>query len=429
MIRKALIPGYLSLALVLAGLVTRNGYLVALALPFLLYLGAGTLRRPGELHLKVTRTLSSDCVQAGTPVEIKVVVQNEGNNLEELLLEDFIPRQAELVKGTTQILTPLRMGETAEFTYTLRTNRGSFAFNHVRATASEPLGLFPQTQLFPTSSRLIVMPVVTAALRPVIRPLRTHGFAGPIPAREGGVGTDFFGLREYQMGDPRRRINWRVSARQDQELFTNEFEQERIAQVGLILDAREQSNLETGRGSLFEYSVQAAASLAESFISQGNRVGLLVYGYGIVRTFPGYGKVQLERILRSLAEATPGHSYVLENLDYLPTQFFPARSQIVMISPLLNSDLPVLMRLRALGYQLIVVSPDPISFEESSLPGQARVELATRIARIERTVLLHNLARVGIQVVDWLVSRSFQQVAELALRRPPQWNHQLNISR
>ena len=57
----------------------------------------------------------------------------------------------------------------------------------------------------------------------------------------------FWGVREYQMGDSLRHINWKIAARrmiaarQAQELFTNEFEQERIADVGLILDARDQT--------------------------------------------------------------------------------------------------------------------------------------------------------------------------------------------
>ncbi|MCL7455525.1 MAG: DUF58 domain-containing protein [Anaerolineae bacterium] len=41
------------------------------------------------------------------------------------------------------------------------------------------------------------------------------------PARAGPA--PIFGVREYQAGDPRRWINWRVSARHPRSLFTNEF--------------------------------------------------------------------------------------------------------------------------------------------------------------------------------------------------------------
>ena len=151
---------------------------------------------------------------------------------------------------------------------------------------------------------------------------------------------NFFGVREYQVGDPLRWINWRVVARHTEFLFTNVFEQERIADVGLILDARQQNDVLSPDGPLFDHAVRATASLAEVFLGAGNRVGLLIYGSGMTRTFPGYGKVQRDRIMRALARAKTGFNYALESLEYLPTRFFPARSQIVMISPLLPRGSP-----------------------------------------------------------------------------------------
>ncbi len=75
--------------------------------------------------------------------------------------------------------------------------------------------------------------------------------------------------------------NWWLSARHQQEVYTNVFEQERIADVGLVLDARERSSVTPNGESLFEYSVQVTAALAEAFLNDGNRVGLLVYGRGL----------------------------------------------------------------------------------------------------------------------------------------------------
>ena len=45
-------------------------------------------------------------------------------------------------------------------------------------------------------------------------------------------------------------INARATARNPQSLFVNQFEQERVADVGLILDARRQSDVRTGDGAL-----------------------------------------------------------------------------------------------------------------------------------------------------------------------------------
>ena len=89
-------------------------------------------------------------------------------------------------------------------------------------------------------------------------------------------------MREYQASDPQRQINWKLSARAERDLYTNIFEQERVADVGLIVDARQRTNVTGIDDSLFEHSVRAAAALAENFLDDGNRVGLLVYGSGLV---------------------------------------------------------------------------------------------------------------------------------------------------
>jgi uncharacterized protein (DUF58 family) len=226
-------------------------------------------------------------------------------------------------------------------------------------------------------------------------------------------------VREYQLGDSMRHVNWRVTARHTEDMFTNAFEQERITDVGLILDARQQTDVLSPQGSLFEYGVRAAAALADVFLRDGNRVGLLIYGRGRETTFPGYGKIQRERIQCALAAARTGDNMALAHLDYLPTRFFPPRSQIILISPLILDDLPVLVRLRANGYQVLVVSPDPVSFEASFMKPGLDLELAIRIARVERVLLLRKLQRVGVEVVNWQVERSLDRVLRARVGHTP----------
>jgi uncharacterized protein (DUF58 family) len=310
--------------------------------------------------------------------------------------------------------------------------RGVFHFQDVRVTASDFLHIFRRRATFVAPGQLVVLPEVLKLRRMAIRPLRTHGAAGPVPARRGGSGVDFFGVREYQPGDPLRWINWRMSARHPRALFTTEFEQERIADVGLIVDARRRHDVRSRDGALFEHAIRAAASLADAFLSDGNRVGMLIYGSFLDWTFPGYGKVQRERILRALARARIGESLVFDNLDYLPTRFFPARSQIVLISPLCQEDVPTLIRLRARGYQLLVISPDPVTFEAKSLlergtASWSAVLMGTRIARLERVMLLRELRQAGIQIVDWRVSQLFDQVVHTSLGRTPHWFRSVGV--
>jgi uncharacterized protein (DUF58 family) len=424
MTRRLLLLSLLTYSLVLLGMAALNGGVVALAIPLVLYIGAALLYGPIYLNLKTARTLSADRASTGNPVEVRVSVTNQGNQLEELLLEDELPPGLELVEGKTRALKALSPGETVEIVYTVRGGRGSYLFREVKALASDQLGLFRRRLALQDPARLLVLPEFNR-LRPVpIRPRRTHAFTGPIPSRQGGPGVSFLGVREYQLGDSMRHVNWRVTARHAEEVFTNEFEQERITDIGLILDARQQADVPAPEGSpygrsLFEHGIRAAAALADVFLREGNRVGLLIYGRGREMTFPGYGKVQRERILYALAAARIGDNMALEHLDYLPTRFFPARAQIILISPLIPDDLEVLVRLRANGYAVMVVSPDPVSYEAGLIQPGPELALATRLARLERVLLLRKLQRVGVQVVDWQVERSLDRVIHAALGRFP----------
>jgi uncharacterized protein (DUF58 family) len=204
-------------------------------------------------------------------------------------------------------------------------------------------------------------------------------------------------------------------------LYSNEFQQERVADVGIVLDGRLGTNSFAGGHSLFEYSVQAAAALADAFLSQGNRVGLLVYASFLAWTFPGYGKMQRERILHSLAHATPGGSEVFSNFKHIPTRLFPPESQIVLISPLTDADLMPLVHLRAQGYQVLVISPDPVKFEMSYLPRNRNNNLASRVIAMERKLLFQRVQHAGIQVLEWDVRDQFDQVVKRNLSHPPAW--------
>lgn len=420
--RRLFLVSILVYALVFVGLVSREGRLLALAIPLVIYLGASLLYGPEKLQLQITRSFSSESVATGRPVAVKLLVTNEGAPLEQVFIEDVIPSSIEIVGGESSVLTALPSGGTVELEYTLLGKRGSHEFQNVRATACDHLGLFQRQLTHPTTERLVIIPDILKLRHLVIKPLRTRAYAGPVPARQGGSGVSFYGVRAYEPGDPLRWINWRMSARHPSDYYVNEFEPERIVDVGLILDIRQRNDVQVRGKPLLEHSVAATASLAAAFLNDGNRVGMLIYGRFLNWTFPGYGKIQRKRILEALTRVKPGDSLVFDQLDLLPTRYFPAKSQIVLVSPLSADDTSMLIRLRAQGYQVLVISPDPVSFEARALGAQGDVVLAARIARLERTLQLRYLRRAGVQVVDWRVDQSFDQAIHATLARTPQWH-------
>ena len=358
---------------------------------------------------------------AHTPVTIGVTVNNHGDGKDELFVEEILPDGLMLEQGHLQAFSMIRGQDILTWEYGVVVRRGEYRSLDTRLAAGDVFGCFEERLTSTTQLGVTAHPIYVSPGSIPIRPPQTRGFAGPIAARQAGAGVDFFGVREYQAGDPPRQVNWKLAARGSHDLYTNVFEQERVADVGIILDSRQVVNLHGQAGSLFEYSVQAAAGMAESFLEDGNRVSLVVYGSGMETVFPGYGRRQRNRILRTLARVKPGINYALGSLAHLPTRLFPARSQIVLVSPLVPEDVGVILRMRARGYSVLVVSPDPVAYE--AVGNGENASVAFRLARAERRYLLQQVRRAGAQVVDWQVDHSLDAALHEELTRHPLLGH------
>lgn len=403
--------------LLLTGLISLRGEFIALAIPFMLYLLVGFWNAPETINLQIKRELSNDRTTPNSDVIVTLTVTNNGAAIEELLLDDKLSSRLKIRVGSTRHLLRLAKGSSHTFAYTVAGPRGSYAFESLHTTATDSTGLTRREDNIHSTGKLFIFPEVRRLKHVSIRPRKTRVYAGTIPGRVGGSGTEFFGVREYQYGDSPRMINWRASARHVERLYSNEYQQERVADVGIVLDARASTNLFHANRSIFEYKVSATAALSDALLAQGNRVGLFVYSGFLGWTFPDYGKIQRERIMQTLARAEVGVSSVFAGLDHLSPRMFPSESQIILVSTLVQDDLNVLVQLRGRGYQVMVVSPDPVKFEYQLLPPSPRVDLAVRIVRMERDLFIRRLERAGIHVVEWDVSIPLDQAIGPALMR------------
>lgn len=422
---RTLLLSLLIYGLILAGLATLQGALLALALPLVVYLAAGLLAAPQDVRLEISRNLRPNRVVQDAPTTVLLSLTNRGGDLAHVQVQDILPPELTVIEGEARAQFRLPAGASVEIEYVLQGPRGAFALDPVLVTVRDPLGLRPARFQLSAPAQLFILPRVHRLPAIALRPRRTRVYPGLIPARKGGPGVEFFGVREYKPGDPLRWINHRASARFENTLFVNAFEQERAVDVGLILDVRASANLCAGDRSMLEYTVQAAATLADALLQYGNRVGLFLYGGSVDWTFPGYGKVQRERILRALARARLERSQVFDKLQHLPTRLFPAHSQLVLISPLQANDLEDLVSLRAHGYPLLVLAPDVVDFERKTIGEHKYLELAVRIARLERAHLFRQMSRAGVQIFTWRVDEPFHQVAYHVLGRASMWSRSL----
>jgi len=406
----------------LLGLAALNSILLILVFPLLVYLIVGLLHKPQEVKLKVVRSISSERVAANTPVTVRLSIKNQGSHLEEVILEDLVPEGFNHLDGESSLITELESNSEVEIVYNISGKRGIYQFPGLHVKAYDRTGLSFYQKVYPTTGSIFILPETLRLKNVAIRPRQTRVYSGSIPTNQGGAGIEFHSIREFQPGDPVRLINWRASTRYCDTLFLNQFQQERLADVWLIVDARRRSEISGSNGSLFEFSIIAAAALAQTLLNQGNRLGLLVYGGFLDWTYPGYGKIQNERILCSLARAHPGDSMVFDHLVNLPTRMFPMNSQLVVISPLQSEDLTILGSLRARGYHVLGISPDPIAFERSELDN-IQGDVGFRIAQVERSLLLAQLRQAGVYIFNWDVTVPFDRAMGLPLSRLLPWLH------
>ena len=415
---RTLVPGLISFSLLIAALITRNGDIARMMLPFLAYLGMGILQSPRfeDLRLGAKRTLTESRSDGVISFHANLTVQNQASGTVHLFIVETPQAGMKITDGDLSCWVTLRPAETAGLNYTFTAARGDYSWDSVKTWVCDPLGLIGTDKSLPADVMVQVRPQIKKFKAIPLRPHSTLHSPGSIPARLGGSGTDFYGVREYHSGDPLRSLEWRLTARHPRKFFTKEFEQEEIAEIGLILDARQSTDLRLGEDSLFEHCVDATASLAEMFLHQGHRVSLLVFGADLSSAYPGYGKMQLHRIMSCLSKAKvekEGSSAAY--LNFIPLRMFPSHALIVVISSLTSTDRMLFQRLRAYGYQALLVSPDTLDFAGSDLPQDTTHRLAFRAARLERRLLLNHIAGLHIPVIDWRVSQPLYPLVRNAL--------------
>ncbi|MBU1049806.1 DUF58 domain-containing protein [Candidatus Bipolaricaulota bacterium] len=409
----------LALIVAILGLTVRNPQLALLSVPPLFYcvtllISATLLSTP---QIRAQRRVDRTRIPEEETIDVSVAMSSEGKPYPIILAHDLAPTGTTSISGDTYYQGRLQSGPPqVRIHYTLKGIRGVYHFSPIQALLCSSFGLAVLETTIDAPIELRFLPS-REKLDPIqIRPRRTRAFAGPVRSNLPGAGVDFYGCRTYNPGDDIRRINWRAYARTN-ELIICDFEQERITDVNLILDARVRAHAFVGSKHTFEFATQATASLAESFCNQGNAVGLLVYGDVLNWVFPGVGRSQTDRILDELSRAQLANKIAFEELRQIPARLFPPYSQLVLVSCHLDeADIETLALLKSKGYSILFVSINTLPLERADLPQTDQTELAARIAYLRRTLYLGSLARYGVQVVDWDPGRSLGEALERSRR-------------
>ena len=279
---------------------------------------ADALALPAAMDLRVARELSPT-VGVGDTAEGEVRVVSAWDAPVRLRMYDQLPVSLEQPAGRAhdERVIPRGGGE-AVFPFTVRGRvRGRWPLGPVVLRAVGPLGLVERSLSFPygladeavlagraLADTVIVAPSIAGIGRFRLLALQQRlRDPGSRNIRRRGEGMSFAGLREYAIGDDPRRIDWKASARRDK-LIAREFTVEQGQTVMIAVDAGRLMTQLAGDRSRFEHALSAALILADVALSNGDRVGCMVFDDDI-RAYvpPGKGRATLQRIRDALVPA------------------------------------------------------------------------------------------------------------------------------
>jgi len=120
-----------------------------------------------------------------------------------------------------------------------------------------------------------------------------------------GRGMDFSEVRPYHPGDEVRSIDWNVTARTGH-LHVKRFVEERELTVMILCDISASSDFGSGRRTKAEVAAEIAALVAFSAVSNGDRIGLVLFTDRIERFVPPRkGRRHALRIVSDILQARP----------------------------------------------------------------------------------------------------------------------------
>jgi uncharacterized protein (DUF58 family) len=137
------------------------------------------------------------------------------------------------------------------------------------------------------------------------RGLSNHLFSGEYHSAFKGRGMAFSEVREYQIGDEIRTIDWNVTARFNHP-YVKVFDEERELTVMILMDVSGSENFGTINQQKQDVATELCAVLAFSAIQNNDKVGVIFFSDKIEKFIPPKkGRSHILMIIREMIDFTP----------------------------------------------------------------------------------------------------------------------------
>ena len=335
----------------------------------------------GMPHIEIRREVPV-LVGEDDTVEVKLILRNPGRTVNNLVVVDNFAPEEETYRERKIMVGRLPGQSTGEYTYEANCwRRGVWRVGPLELRRESPIAVFKNRNVRLEASLIHVYPHLYPS------PSWAQAMGG---ARERvGLGTtdkagwssEFYGVREYQPGDPRRLIHWPSTAK-CMTLMVKELEMAVDFDLTFIVDLNRFAVTGQGKHTTFEYMVKITGSLCREMLRKCHDLNVVALGDGVHSLRCSRGMTDLPLILDFLTELQPeGHVPLELTLEQLQAQL---KSDSTLIVPLQRPNLKmveVLSLMRMRGIESRVLLFDASSFQDEA--EQAQVEGTAYLTTME----------------------------------------------
>ena len=319
---------------------------------------------PGSVRIK--RTLGKEKGFAGDYLYIEVKVNNKSiNPIPVIEIYDAYPEVFDLALGENFLTTQLGPKQTLEYSYVVRIPiRGKFLIGPTKIIMHDKQGFFSDEAVLAELTEILVYPSYEDIKKlEMLGSKRQLGkMFGAHRTKIKGMGTDFFGIREFQPGDPLKFVHWAaVGKTGGEKIMVREFESEQNIRVILLLDSSASMGGGLPRNTKLEFAIRSVVMMANLALEGKDTVGLVVADEE-VRHFlePTGSKSFLYQFLDTLANVVPQNEIAWTKIaDYLLPRIGQA-CYLVILSDLEGDPtdfMEACKKFRAGKHRLFVISP------------------------------------------------------------------------
>ncbi|MCL6477258.1 MAG: DUF58 domain-containing protein [Peptococcaceae bacterium] len=242
----------------------------------------------------------------GAENPIILQVENRSGADLEVIIKDEPPVSFKTSSGLLKGKLPA--GSVSRLRYTLEPpKRGDYSFGSINIRYRSRLGFFlRQFKVTGNNNNIRVYPNILEIRKYQLAARKGHLIeSGLKPSRVVGLGTDFESLRDYQVDDEYRRINWGATARRGR-LVSNQYEVDKSQNIILALDAGRMMSGEVNNLSKLDHAINASLLLGYVGVNRDDKVGLLAFAQRVKLYIPPRkGQPQLQKILAGLYNLQP----------------------------------------------------------------------------------------------------------------------------